>query len=282
MFSRALKTVMFVFFALTAVLAVPRAAHAGGTVAAEPAAIDEVDGKWKIRFNIDLGKEPDIQFVTLLFVFEPVVYYERNLTDESPDKPVLNKKALTGQQTINTNEQVPFSDGSGKIYKSTKWALMVKRNNEGGFVAGEYMVTVKKEDGSVLGKPFRITLKGDNPIVDRRAMVFAGTKDDGKKKDDKSKSDGKSGDGVSEPKKTDSGSDGSDSSGSSTQSEGSSTDGQDPPNNAPKKGGCACEVAGSEPLSMKYGALLALGAVGVAMARRGRRREPRRAAPRAQ
>ena len=41
-----------------------------------------------------------------------------------------------------------------------------------GYEAGEYKVQVKTSDGTDIGSAAQITLKGENAIVDRRAMTF--------------------------------------------------------------------------------------------------------------
>src|SRR6185369_15576207 len=115
------------------------------------------------------------------------VLYERSLTDKSPEKPVLTRMPLQNQQPINESMDVGFSDASGKIFKVTKFDFVIRR--EHGFEAGEYDLKIKRtDDGVQMGQTIRIILKGDNPVVDRRAIVFAG---DGKKKPDEKKADAK-------------------------------------------------------------------------------------------
>jgi MYXO-CTERM domain-containing protein len=41
-----------------------------------------------------------------------------------------------------------------------------------GFEAGEYKMQVRTADGTDLGSPASITLKGENPVVDRRTIAF--------------------------------------------------------------------------------------------------------------
>lgn len=259
---------------LLCLLLAPSVALAAGSIKPVPAAVDEVEGTWKLKFDIDYGGMPEQQYIPVIFSFEMVVLYERSLTDESGDKPVLNKKQLQNQPPKNIDQVIGFSDGTGKLFKNTKFNFVIRRDRD--FEAGEYMVTVKKSDGGAqIGQKFRLTLKGDNPAIDRRAISFVGEKP--KKKADKPKTD---------PAGEGSGSSSGDGSGSGEPSgtgEGSgsgdgapSGDGAEPPPAVePKQGGCGCKLATQSSGSGRLGVTV-LGLLGLATLGRQRARVLRR------
>ncbi|MBL9025093.1 MAG: hypothetical protein JNL21_23045 [Myxococcales bacterium] len=240
----------------------PRAALAAGTVKAEKTTLTEADGRWRLKLNIDYGSVPDLAYVPMIFDFEPVTYYERALTDESPEKPVLNKKPLQNMKHINESMEVGFSDGTGKSFKVTKFDFAIRRDR--GFEAGEYKLIVKLSDsGKQLGQPIRLILEGDNPVVDRRAISFVGEKADDKKGKPKSKHaegpDTAKADGASEPEP-------------GPVSDGTPEPAAEPPAPVePKQGGCGCEVPGG--VSAGPSALLSLAGVAAVALRRRRRRD---------
>ena len=101
---------------------------------------------------------------------------------------------------------VGFSDATGKIFKVTKFDFVIRRDH--GFEAGEYDLKIKREDDGVqMGQTIRLVLKGDNPIVDRRAIVFAGDKPKSKKVEADKPADEEKKDepAPAEPKKADEG-----------------------------------------------------------------------------
>ena len=239
---------------------VPRLALAAGTVNLASRELVEEDGRWKLKMSIDYGGIPQLPHVPMIFAFTPTVLYERALTDKSPQKPVINRMPLSNQQGINESMDVGFADASGKIFKITKFDFVIRRDH--GFEAGEYELKIKREDDGVqMGQTIHLVLKGDNPVVDRRAIVFAGDKPKSKKIDadkteDKKDEDKKDEPAASEEKKAD---------------EGEEKKGEDVPKVPPKQGGCGCKVAGdpAAPVS-PAAALAALGIVAV-FARRRRR-----------
>jgi hypothetical protein len=242
----------------------PRDAFAA-TVRAEKTTLTETDGRWRLKLTIDLGSVPDIAYVPMIFDFEPVTYYERALTDESPEKPVLNKKPLQNMKHINESMEVGFSDGTGKAFKLTKFDFAIRRDR--GFDAGEYKLIVKFSDsGKALGQPIRIVLEGDNPVVDRRAISFVGEKAD-KKGAPKSKHADKPGETAQN--------DGGEPSDSGPVSDGTPDPSADPPPAVePKQGGCGCEVPGvrSDFAGARAG-VFGLAALGLAATRLRRRRQ---------
>jgi MYXO-CTERM domain-containing protein len=220
--------------ALVGIVFAPKSALAAQSARAEKTTLQEVDGRWRLKLTIDYGSIPDIAFIPMIFDFEPVTYYERALTDESPEKPVLNKKQLQNMKHINESMEVGFSDGTGKAFKVTKFDFAIRRDR--GFEAGEYKLIIKIADtGKQVGQPIRLTLEGDNPIVDRRAISFVGEKAGGEKKDkpkskhadtDVAKSDEPTGDPA-------------------PSSDGAPADAEPPPAVEPKSGGCGCEMPGA-------------------------------------
>jgi MYXO-CTERM domain-containing protein len=232
--------------ALLALLALlPRPAFATGTLTLNSRDPVEADGKWKLLFTIDYGSIPQIPHVPVIVSFTPTVLYERALTDKSPEKPTINRIPLSNQQGINESLDIGFADASGKVFKVTKFDFVIRRDH--GFEAGEYDLKIKREDDGVqLGQTIKLVLKGDNPVVDRRAMVFAGDKPHKKvdaDKTDDAKDEKKDDAPAADAKKADEG----DAKGA----------GDGPPPVPPKQGGCGCRTAGGE--APAGGALAALG-----------------------
>jgi len=228
---------LFVAFALAFVLFAPTDARAAGTVTLATREPEEVNGKWKLNFTINYGPKPDIAYVPMIFSFTPVVLYERSLTDQSPERPLLTRLPLKGQPSINESMDVGFSDSTGKIFNITKFDFVIRRDK--GFEAGEYELKITRQnDGAQMGQTIKLILKGDNPVVDRRAMVFAGEKKK-KKPDEEKKAEGgegeKSADGSGEAAPAE---------GASGESASGETPTEAPPAEAPKQGGCGCRVAG--------------------------------------
>lgn len=255
------------FFAATlALLAVgllPRLALAAGTVNIDNRSPKEDDGRWKLKMTINYGGTPHLAHIPMVFQFTPTVHYERALTDQSGERPILNRIPLQGQTPINESMDVGFSDGSGKIFSITKFDFVVRRDR--GFEAGEYDLKVTREtDGAQVGPTQKITLLGDNPIVDRRAMVFSGEKKKKKEEKTEEKADAASG---SEPAAADA-SKSAPTSAADMPPDIPSSDG--PPPVEPKQGGCGCRLASEDasPLALPFAAL-ALGAI---VGRRGARR----------
>jgi hypothetical protein len=103
------------------------------------------------------------------FMFTKNVVYERSLVDNSKD-PVTNRTPLTGQPPQVESLDVDFADGSGKVFKGTRFDFGVTRTR--GFEAGEYKMELKTADGIQIGAAQTLILKGDNPVVDRRSITF--------------------------------------------------------------------------------------------------------------
>ncbi len=259
---------LFVMLLSTLFALAPSTALAKGTVTAEKAAVDEVEETWKFSFIIDNGTMPDIQFVPVLISFEPVVLYERSLTDESGEKPVITKKQLQNQKTIDVGTDISFSDGTGQMFKKTKFRITLTRAK--GFEAGEYQMVIKKSDGGEqLGGKVRLTLNGENKIVDRRSITFVGEDPNKKKKPmatpDATKTDAPAGEAdvtKDEPE---------------PQPAGDPLAAEQPPAVEPKQGGCGCEVPAHTSANVGVAGLMLAGAL---LLRRRRSRVRSASAPR--
>ncbi|WP_437949789.1 hypothetical protein WME98_02480 [Sorangium sp. So ce296] len=247
------------------------AAHAAGTVTIADRSPKEDDGRWKLKMTINYGGTPHLSHIPMLFSFTPTVHYERALTDQSPEKPILNRIPLQNQQSINESMDVGFSDGSGKVFSITKFDFVLRRDR--GFEAGEYELVIKRaSDGVQMGQKQKITLQGENEIIDRRAIVFTGEKKkkdkpadkaDAEKSGETEKAEGSEGEPASEP----------------TEAEAPSAaelpPDEAPPPVEPKQGGCGCRLSPEEAATPLALPLVALGAA-AAVARRNRARRARR------
>lgn len=259
----------FAAFAFTLVFA-PALALALGTAKVEQTKVMETDGKWKLSMTIDLGKAPDIPHVPMMFSFTPTMLYERDLTDESPEKPVVIKKPLQNQPAINESMDVGFSSATGETFKLTKFNFMLRRDR--GIEAGEYTLEIKRvSDGVAIGSKIKLILDGENPVIDRRAISFVG--DTGKKKkDDKPAADKpaeKVGDKPAAPPSSKEETDAALGVDPEAPPPEPTLGGPDPV--PPKQGGCGCEVVG-QPVAFPMGMPAALLALALPLAYGLRRR----------
>ncbi|MCC6555394.1 MAG: MYXO-CTERM sorting domain-containing protein [Polyangiaceae bacterium] len=242
--------------ALVGALLAATPARAAGTVTIADRSPKEDDGRWKLKMTINYGATPHLAHIPMIFSFTPTVHYERALTDQSPEKPILNRIPLQGQQSINENMDVGFSDGSGKIFNITKFDFVLRRDR--GFEAGEYDLKITRTtDGVQMGQTFKITLQGDNPVIDRRAIVFAGG--DKKKKKDEPKKEEKAEEKAEETPEAP----------SPQETPPDIPPSEAPPPVEPKQGGCGCRVAGAGG-SAGAAALAAAGLAALAARRRRR------------
>ena len=247
---------------LGALLATPLAAYAAGTVTITDRSPKEDDGRWKLKMSINYGTTPHMAHVPMIYSFTQTVHYERALTDQSPEKPILNRIPMKGQQSINESMDVGFSDGSGKIFTITKFDFVIRRDR--GFEAGEYDLKITRAaDGVQMGQTQKITLQGDNPVVDRRALVFSGEK---KKKDEAKKDEAK----KDEPAAEKASEEKSEPAAEAAETPPEAAPAEAPPPVAPKQGGCGCRVAGEGGAAGGAAALAAAG-LGALAARRRRR-----------
>ena len=144
-------------------------AEASGSFKLRSTQVTEVSGGWHIYCDVALPKPPPLAHPTLKFLFTKVTLFERDLVDNSPN-PVVNRTPLTGQNPSVESLEVDFSDASGKIFNVTHFDFSLTRVR--GYEAGEYKVQVRTSDGADIGSPAMITLNGDHPVIDRRAMNF--------------------------------------------------------------------------------------------------------------
>jgi hypothetical protein len=156
-------------FALAALLFLPRTAHAAGSFKLKSTEVNEVSGAWHLYAKIELPKAPLTAHQSMKFNFTKTMVYERTLVD-GKSEPVLTKQPLKDQQPSIESLDVDFADASGKIFKVTNFDFGLTRTR--GYEAGEYKVELKTADGVVIGSPVTLILKGDNEVVDRRAIAF--------------------------------------------------------------------------------------------------------------
>ncbi len=155
--------------AIATLISFPRAAHAVGTFKLKSTDVNEVSGAWHIYVTIELPKAPLTAHQSMKFLFTKTAVYERSLVD-GHDQPVMNRQALQNQTPSVESLDVDFADPSGKIFKGTRFDFGLTRAR--GYEAGEYKVEVRTSDGTTIGQSANLTLKGDNPVVDRRAIAF--------------------------------------------------------------------------------------------------------------
>jgi hypothetical protein len=253
---------------LTAALLLVRDARAAGNFKLKSTETNEVSGAWHVFVTIELPKAPTIAHVPIKFLFTKTAVFERALVDNRSE-PVTNRMALQGQTPNIESMDVDFADGSGKIFKTTRFDFGLTRQR--GYEAGEYQVQVRTSDGTDIGGKASITLKGENTVVDRRSITF-NAKDQKIKKIDDGQDAGPKGDDVEHAGVN---------TGDVTPS-GSSTPfiPADAYNKTPEEQGikehpkgCGCAVPG---MTGNAGAGLALGAFGLGIAIAARRRTRRR------
>ena len=155
-----------------------RDAHAVGTFKLKSTEASEVSGAWHVYVTLELPKPPLTAHQSMKFLFTKTMAYERALID-GHSEPVLNRQALQNQTPSVESLDVDFADPSGKVFKGTRFDFGLTRAR--GYEAGEYKVEVKTSDGTTVGAPQNLILKGDNPVVDRRAIAF-NAKESGVKK----------------------------------------------------------------------------------------------------
>lgn len=165
LFTRALLVAV-----LAALFAIARPAHAAyGTFKLKSPEVNEVSGAWHIYVTLELPKAPLTAHQSMKFLFTKTMVYERSLIDGHAE-PVINRQALQNQTPSVESLDVDFADPSGKIFKGTRFDFGLTRTR--GYEAGEYKVEVRTADGTTVGGSASLILKGDNPVVDRRAMAF--------------------------------------------------------------------------------------------------------------
>lgn len=272
-----------VLFALSFLLGA-QAALAAGRIEWKSKEFQEREGgSWRIELAIYLNSAPDVAHVPMKFEFQPIAYYERSMVDG--DKLVERTVPLENRQALIESTDVGFLDsGSGKIEKRTRFTFKVTRAH--GYEAGEYKVTVRDgRNGNAIGAAQTLTFKGENEVIDRRAMVFEGKKkkdkgdkpkDDGDKpKDDgdKPKDDGESSKKASDDSGGSSDADSGSKDADGSESKSSSEDSDAAGTIKEKPGGCGCrlEQNQSNGASSALGGLSLLLGLSVLARRRSRR-----------
>lgn len=158
------------FFTLALAL-VALNASAQGRVVWKKTKLNESSQRWHVDLEFHMTKAPDIAIIPVRFEFTPEVYYERSLVD-GQETPVLNKMPLADRQPLVETVDIGFlNPTSGKIEKRTRFSFDLTRDR--GFEAGEYKVVVEdKRNGRKFGQPMRLTLDGENEVIDRRSISF--------------------------------------------------------------------------------------------------------------
>jgi hypothetical protein len=153
-------------------------AFAGGSISYSKKVVQESGGGWHLMMTVSYGGKPNTAHVPMRFTFTPTAITERFLDDAHGDKPQSRKIPLVGQSALNESVDVDFSDPSGKIYDKTRFDFTITRSHN--YVAGDYSVTVHRADGGALGGAQTLTLEGENPVIDRRAIQFVASSKDKK------------------------------------------------------------------------------------------------------
>lgn len=158
-------------------------ASAAGRVVWKSTTIQErtTNESWRLEMEIHLPKAPDIAHKSMKFEFTQTAEYERSLVD-GHEGPQTRTVPLTNQQSIIESQTVGFMDpGSGQTQSRTRFSFKVTRAH--GYKAGTWKVKIKDEEtGQQIGTETTLKLEGENPVVDRRSIVFQGND---KKKDQK-------------------------------------------------------------------------------------------------
>jgi len=168
--SRIVRFAGFVLAMLAFAVTFARNASAAGSFKLKTTSVDEVAGGWHLFVTIELPTVPPIAHQPMKFIFTKTVAYKRMLVD-GHDGPVNTREVLSNQSPVVESFDVDFADLTGKIFKITRFDFSLTRPS--GFEAGEYRVDLRTADGSVVGGPQFLALKGDNEVEDFRTMQFS-------------------------------------------------------------------------------------------------------------
>ncbi len=172
------------FFALLVALLVAAGslyaqnAAAAGSMKLQSSTIGETGGAWHLYTTLELPTQPPTAHVPIRFIFTKTAAYELDLVD-GQDKPVDNKATLGNQLPTIESQDVDFSDGTGRIFKKTRFDFTITRTR--GYGPGEYRLQVKTTDGVEIGGIQTVVLnRSTDPndpnnkldIVDRRSLSF--------------------------------------------------------------------------------------------------------------
>jgi hypothetical protein len=153
-------------------------AAAAGSLKLQSSTIGEAGGGWHLYTTLELPTNPPTAHVPIRFIFTKTAAYELDLVD-GQDKPVDNKATLGAQLPTIESQDVDFSDGTGRIFKKTRFDFTVTRTR--GYGPGEYRLQVKTSDGIEIGGIQTVVLnRSTDPndpnlkldIVDRRSLSF--------------------------------------------------------------------------------------------------------------
>jgi hypothetical protein len=170
------RVLLAVCISLLALFALPSSAHAFGTIRIKSASVDEVDGQWKLVFDIDYGSKAHMPHIPFDLVITLRTYYEYSITDTDKE-PQIRRKPMVNQQPSREGVDIDFADARGQIWPKTRFQINLRRDR--GYSAGEYTLVFKRaSDGAQLGATINLTLNGKNELIDRRAIVFTGAKPD--------------------------------------------------------------------------------------------------------
>ena len=167
--ARAVLALPALLLGLALVALTAQAQAADGSFKLKSSDATEVSGAWHVYVTIELPKAPLTAHQPMKFLFTKTMVYERSLVDNQKD-PVINRQVLQNQTPTVESLDVDFADPSGKVFKRTRFDFGLTRAR--GYEAGEYKVELRTPDGTTVGGTANLVLKGDNPVVDRRAMAF--------------------------------------------------------------------------------------------------------------
>ena len=226
---------LFVLFSSTSALA-------AGRVEWKSKDLQEREGgSWRLEVAFFLGRTPDVAHVPMKFEFQPVAYYERSMVDG--DKLLERVVPLDNRQALIESVDVGFMDsGSGKIESRTRFSFKVTRAH--GYEAGEYKVTIRdSRNGQAIGTATTLKFKGENEVIDRRAMVFSGEKK--KKKEEKKEE--KKDDAEAKPEGDKPAASAEEKSDTSASEPSDDSAGNEPAPIKEKPGGCGCRLQPNVP-----------------------------------
>lgn len=138
---------------------------------------------WRLEMEIHLPRAPEIAHKSMKFEFTQTAEFERSLVD-GQEGPQTRTVPLTNQQSIIESQTVGFMDpGTGQTQARTRFSFKVTRAH--GYKAGTWKVKIKDGDsGQPIGTETTLRLEGENPVVDRRSIVFHGNKKKDEKKEE--------------------------------------------------------------------------------------------------
>jgi hypothetical protein len=171
--------VSLALFAVLAVLSGSAPAAGPGNLVLRTPNVDEKNGEWHIKVRIDMARSPSMMHTPMRFTFSKEAVDERAIMSKGAD-PVHHRMVIDTPPKTIVSMDVDFADASGKIFKSTIFEFDLQRA-QGYFEAGEYTMALSGPDGDV-GAAQKLVLKGDNPPVYRGAMDFSSTDKTSKKK----------------------------------------------------------------------------------------------------